>query len=758
MEEGPSKYDLLVNSLLSDTKNSEYKHLYNKKKMEEAGISDEQIAKQLKKKKKNQAKRERRRMKGTEEYNEIDDEDEDNEEEDKDAEDEDDDDIIDDDWIKTKQQLEEKEKNEKEEKMKSISNNEYDLTEEDKKMEEDTNNNNNNNNTENDDDDDDDTKKKLLLMENEEEDDQDTYKQHYEVEVKIDKTIIDQNLPVSKLTNELSADSSLGKVVSDQKSMPTVKNTCESFKVKQRLREPWKSLNSKNMEILQISNSHTNKQTNDDDGVDDSDETNKATTTTTTTTTNTTSKEKFDFTPLQSQLFTLMNNYNDVLYTNRNHHNANQIRNAYMLHCINHSMKTRDRIIRHNQKLSNTTNDDLEIRDQGFTRPKVLLLLPTRNDCLEAVETLFKLSPKVQADRIANKKKFYMEFYEETYVPLTRKPDDFLARFRGNLDDAYRLGISFTQKYIKLYSEFYHSDILIASPLGLRLSIESNRDDFDFLSSIELVVVDQMEMYFMQNWEHILYIFKKLNQMPKKSPDTDINRIRSYYLEGQAKFYRQTVIFSEIFHVDINSLFNKLCYNVKGKFKIIPNPGLGTITKVVPQVKHLFQRLNCNSVTEVDDLRFNYFTQEIFPHLLQDIQKGVLIFFPTYFDYVRVRNFFRTKQKQGETSFVQLCEYSKSNHVSRARSYFFSEKREMMLMTERFHFFNRYVIRGIKKIIFYAPPSFSKFYPEILNMMPEHSTSLVIFTKFDVYQLDPLLGSKRSSKLITSDKSHHMFC
>lgn len=80
---------------------------------------------------------------------------------------------------------------------------------------------------------------------------------------------------------------------------------------------------------------------------------------------------KHVFTGLQKEIFSVVNNYQDFYFSERNFDNAEEIRYVYCLHAINHVLKTRLKVIHHNARLSKKADVPDEFRDQGLVRPKV---------------------------------------------------------------------------------------------------------------------------------------------------------------------------------------------------------------------------------------------------------------------------------------------------------------------------------------------------------------------------------------------------
>ena len=66
-------------------------------------------------------------------------------------------------------------------------------------------------------------------------------------------------------------------------------------------------------------------------------------------------------------------------------------------------------------------------------------------------------------------------------------------------------------------------------------------------------------------------IINLFNRVPKhKSVTNSIHTIRDYFFENLAKFYRQTIVYSEFGFAELNSLKAKYMNNHRGSFAIRP--------------------------------------------------------------------------------------------------------------------------------------------------------------------------------------------
>ena len=264
------------------------------------------------------------------------------------------------------------------------------------------------------------------------------------------------------------------------------------------------------------------------------------------------------FDKMQTLLFPLLSSYADILMTTtttsatpssssyrQTYKSREKIQAVATFHILNHVLTSRGRIYRHNnrrrivqQKEQDDSSGDDNIpahdqknneeedimRDQGFTRPTVLVLLPTRSCCYDFVQTMVSLlhgdndgdtAAAVVDNNNNNMDRFETEYGKPEEVPKDAAGDNAhrqkVIRQKGpawnelfgddrNDDDDFKIGVQLNLKKggggkkcrrqdkdqqsslsssnqscsIKLFCDFYKSDIILASPLGLKMTTSSS--------------------------------------------------------------------------------------------------------------------------------------------------------------------------------------------------------------------------------------------------------------------------------------------
>jgi len=391
------------------------------------------------------------------------------------------------------------------------------------------------------------------------------------------------------------------------------------------------------------------------------------------------------------------------------------------------------------------------------------------------VECIISLLFPHDKGNVANRKRFNQD-YAKIVTARKDKPEDYYNTFEGDIDDSFKLGLGVTKNTLKLYSDFYSSDIIICSPLGLRLVTgveEDGKDgggggsegDADFLSSIELLIMDQTDVFLMQNWDHVSTVLAQLHLQPKDTHGTDFNRVRLWTLDGHARYYRQTLIFSGLPFPELNSVWNNICVNYKGKVRVAnPVPGTGALARVLSDTPLVWHRIDAESISDSLEKRFKYFTEKIMPQFSRDNMDHTLIFIPSYFDFVKVRNW----SKFSDLDFSEISEYSKDKRVAKARDEFYHNEKHFLLYTERAHFYRRFRIKGIRHLIFFQPPIYPGVLAELCNLQQSafqnprggsdsNMSCTVLYTKYDATRVSQCVGSTTASTMLRADSAVHRF-
>ena len=258
-------------------------------------------------------------------------------------------------------------------------------------------------------------------------------------------------------------------------------------------------------------------------------------------------------------------------------------------------------------------------------------------------------------------------------------------------------------------------------------------------------------------------VTSQLHRQPKDSHGVDFGRVRLWCLDGHSKHYRQTVLLSGLPAPELNTVWNSHCVNYRGKVRVSnPVAGVGAMARVLSDTPVVWHRIEATSVSASLEARFKYLTEKIMPQFSRDSMDHTLVFIPSYFDFVKVRNWF----KFSDLDFSEISEYSKDKKVAKARDEFYHNEKHFLLYTERAHYYRRFRVKGIRHLIFLQPPAQPGTLAELCSLQQAafqngrggSSTNMsctVLYTKYDTVRLGLCVGSSTAGTMLGAESAVH---
>eukprot|EP01022_Parablepharisma_sp_SALTPOND_P026521 TRINITY_DN64322_c1_g1_i1.p1 TRINITY_DN64322_c1_g1~~TRINITY_DN64322_c1_g1_i1.p1 ORF type:complete len:1202 (-),score=108.17 TRINITY_DN64322_c1_g1_i1:4294-7899(-) len=425
----------------------------------------------------------------------------------------------------------------------------------------------------------------------------------------------------------------------------------------------------------------------------------------------------------------------------------------------------------HITSLVTAPNEDSKyelIKDQGFTKAKVLILCPFKAQAFEVVSELVTQF-KHKWKGIAKKKKFKEEY---------GSPEEAS-------NDCFRLGIAFYGKTMKLYAPFKKADIIIASPVGLKTIVQEAEGDtamkYDFLSSIEIVLLTSAHLFMYQNVDHVEEVLKNLNELPTKTDGlTNINRIMNVFLDKKGKQLKQTIILTKHASLELNYLFKACGTNYMGRVTIPYDYPCCLSKDLIAQKKKVYLRkIPVGDIESAHEKKCDYFIKKVWPKLYETLKTYTIFYVPSYFDFVRLKKHFKDMQ----TSMGYISEYTSKKVCQRERALYETKRIRFLMFTERTHFFELIKLRFARHVVFYGIPQDPSFVREMLELInPEKEAAIekiaetqksmlkeegqveigeeeednkwdayIYYTKHDEYELQRIVGTGHVKRYLTTE-------
>ena len=510
-----------------------------------------------------------------------------------------------------------------------------------------------------------------------------------------------------------------------------------------------------------------------------------------------------EFTSESQRLFAALSSGDDVVFWSQAFHESRVARSVYLsvsAFALSHMLHQSTRVEKNNKRLRK--RPDLECRDQGPNRARICVLAPFRANAFEIVRNWIALLD-LQPDAVGNYENFAAEFEgQDSRNESARNWEDWRRElFKGHYDDSnyddFVIGISFNHGKLRLQfpktaQALCNVDVVIASPLALSRiaasdfktlrvkekfahqtevmegepSPESPEEEdetpvMDFLSGIELLIVDRIDALAMQNFENARDVVRAVNAQAVATISADINRIEEKFLSPHsARAARQTVLIAgsvmrDDYIAGLGLREDKV--SVEGD---ACSTGTALHRALKQKIKQqFFIRLPVAKAEERSEALLAYFKSTFWSEIGNDIKYLVIVVAET-------ADLPALKECLDDEGVVDcfLSELDLSDIGGKRRKQMKAVLRgfregdlRTIVVTERLLWYQRIRISAGKHVLFYGCPKTDSVYADILADIedPLRCTSTCIYTANERTALERIVGSANIDKLVTPGAELH---
>jgi U3 small nucleolar RNA-associated protein 25 len=492
----------------------------------------------------------------------------------------------------------------------------------------------------------------------------------------------------------------------------------------------------------------------------------------------------------QSLLSTLMSETRNIILCSEKFHEPRVARSCYLgltAHMVSHLLTKVQRVEKNNQKLKKlpletlSTTTESSFRDQGTNRARVCVLSPFRSNCFEIVSNIFTLLD-LSPDQVGNGENFVEEYKDQDVRNMHAKNWEDWRRelFKGHYDDNnyddFIVGITFGFGKVKLFfpktaDKLCHMDMIIASPLALsriaaedhktvkkhekqkndRIDLEdeeqgpSEEEDeiaipMDFLSSLDMLVVDRADALRMQNWDNLIDVVAACNRKPVAIISTEIDRIEPKFLDQASGEFRQTLVICGSTNSD---KFSSLFASSQDPVVVGTTDALWSGRSLNRALKHGIKQQFFINVSDV----FDHFRSKYWKDIGGDEIRRLIIVVSHDQDYAQLRDFLENNEGLENCYLVESEIASHRRKLKEILKLFKTGVSRVIVVSERLLWYQRIRILTGAHVLFFGAPVNDSVYADILCDVEDagRCTSVCLHTPAEVIARRRIVGSKNQN-------------